>query len=166
MNQEILASAVGSKLHENWAISYRQTNPGEQTRIKTTKDETWILTHGTNEVDILNTNFSDLPLDWQGENLIAGQVAAHLVLGFIEKNGTFFPTDEEYDTMASIVHENWVERNSWIKTPGSGSEHLAVPYSDLPLDEQLKDIAHIKLALATFDELQQTQELSTSNRSL
>ena len=47
--------------------------------IKKSKDEEWNLAHGTDEVDIANCTFEELPSNWQYENLEAGRVAIGLV---------------------------------------------------------------------------------------
>jgi hypothetical protein len=47
--------------------------------MKKSKDEEWTKKHGTDDVDIANTSFADLPSNWKYENLEAAKVAIDLV---------------------------------------------------------------------------------------
>ena len=52
-------------------------------------------------------------------------------------------TNEELKEMASVVHDEWLKRNSWVYDPNYGNPLLAVPFSELSKEEQDKDIAQL-----------------------
>ena len=47
------------------------TPPLYEPRWMTTTDNAWIKLQGSDQVDIANTAYPDLPSDWQAENLAA-----------------------------------------------------------------------------------------------
>ena len=77
--KEALSYALGSDLHEAWRASRIKDDGTFEPRIKKSKDEAWNEAHGTDEVDIANCSFSELPSNWQYENLEAAKVAIDLV---------------------------------------------------------------------------------------
>ena len=125
-NQEIIKKALsyslGSDLHETWRASRKLANGNFEPRIKKSEDETWNANHGTNQVDIANHSFEELPSNWQYENLQA-------------------------DQMASIIHNEWLKRNNWVFNPNYGNPELAVPFEQLSIEEQDKDRAQLAPAI-------------------
>lgn len=79
MNNEVVKEALsyvlGSYLHEAWRAPRKLVDGTFEPRIKESKDEDWNIMHGTNIVDIANCAFSELPSNWQYENLEAAKVA-------------------------------------------------------------------------------------------
>lgn len=126
-----LGMKLGSKLHDSWRATRAIGDGKYEPRIKTTKDEAWIKVHGTSEVDIANTCFEDLPKDWQGENLIAGNEAVDLAFDMVVEDEI---APEKIEELSSKVHDSWLLRNEWAK----GGE-LDVPYVELPESEKAKD---------------------------
>ncbi|OVE78495.1 hypothetical protein BVY00_02625, partial [bacterium G20] len=112
-------------------------------RVKETKDEAWAEAHGTNQVDIANTSYEDLPTDWQAENKAAAEVVVELI---DRANGQIDLNDESVRTsVGDTVHTAWLERNDWAK----GGE-LDKPFGELPSDEQAKDIEQVEIGLGLF----------------
>lgn len=138
--REAAVAALGSAFHENWRQTRKQEDGSFEPRVKETKDKAWIEAHGTNQVDIANTEYEDLPEDWQAEN----KAAAEVVVGIIhEANGQVDLSDEETRTsVGNQVHDAWMSRNDWAK----GGE-LDKPFQDLPADEQAKDIEQVEVGL-------------------
>src|SRR3989344_5653199 len=126
-------TALASTLHENWRKT-RLNDRGEyDPRIKPTRDEVWVEAHGTDQVDIANTAYEDLPVDWQAEN----KAAAEVVVGILdESNGNLdLSNTEARSQVGQTVHKAWLSRNEWAK----GGE-LDKPFEELPPEEQAKDI--------------------------
>ena len=136
--KEALSYSLGSDMHEVWRNSRKRDDGTYEPRIKKSKDEAWNQIHGTDEVDIANCTFEELPSNWQYENLEAGKVAISLVYEKI-LNGEQF-TKEDIDKMASYIHDEWLKRNNWVFDPKYGDPKLAVPYSELSQEEKNKDI--------------------------
>lgn len=153
--REMAIQEVGSRLHDVWRAPRLREDGTYEPREKTTTDEAWIAEHGTNTVDIANTDFQDLPQDWKQENEDAARVLDMLVrreFGF----GWELKDDEGNYTeaahrMAARVHGMWLDRenNAWAK----GGE-LDVPFHELTPGEQAKDLAQVELiyTLAYADE--------------
>jgi hypothetical protein len=142
-----LIQTMAAQLHNNWAEEQRAT--GLTKRIKVLLENgKWINKgdEGDNivqkEQDILNTPYEKLDPHWQAENLAAAEVAVVLASKLPEN-----PSDEDINGAAAEVHEKWIERNDWVKNPEYGDPKLAADYKNLPVEEQAKDIAQIKIAL-------------------
>ena len=134
--KEALSYDLSSDIHEAWRNNRLKEDGTYETRIKRTKDEKWILIHGTNEVDIANCSFEDLPFDWQYENLETSRVAINLVYDKII-NGEKISLKEK-EEMASIIHEEWLRRNEWVYDLKIGNPRLAVPYEYLSNEDKEK----------------------------
>ena len=136
-------AALGSAFHEDWRKTRLNEDGTFEPRVKTTKDEAWIEAQGTDQVDIANTAYEGLPVDWQGEN----KAAAEVVVGvFNERSGNVDLNDP--DTRAAVgeqIHAAWLSRNEWAK----GGD-LDVPFADLPADEQDKDLDQVVVAQRVF----------------
>ena len=52
------------------------------------------------------------------------------------------------EEMASIVHEKWLERNSWVYDKEYWNSTLAQEYAKLPEDEKEKDRVQVRQAIA------------------
>ena len=132
---------LASALHEDWRKTRLQEDGTFEGRVKPTKDEAWIAGHGTDQVDIANTEYVDLPEDWQAEN----KAAAAVIVGILSETPEATDlSDEEHLNMAGEkIHTAWLARNEWAK----GGD-LDVPFKDLPADEQAKDINQLKIALS------------------
>ena len=139
--KEALSYSLGSDMHEAWRNSRKRDDGTYEPRIKKSKDEEWNQIHRTDEVDIANCTFEELPSNWQYENLEAGKVAISLVYEKI-LNGEQF-TKEDIDRMASYIHDEWLKRNNGVFDPNYGDPKLAVPYSELSQEEKDKDIAQL-----------------------
>jgi hypothetical protein len=142
--KEALAYSMASDLHEGWRASRQLDDGTYDPRIKKSNDESWNAIHGTDEVDIANSSFKELPSNWQYENLEAAKVVINLVYDRIVNGETFTP--EEIEDMAAIIHEEWVKRNDWVKDPNNGNPILAGSYEQLPEEEKEKDKKQINIA--------------------
>ena len=141
-----LSYALGSDLHEAWREPRKKEDGTYEPRIKKSKDEAWNASHGTDEVDIANCSFEQLPSNWQYENLEAARVAIELVYDKTISGEAFMPT--EIEQMASVIHDEWLKRNDWVFNPEYGDPKLAVPYAQLSQEEQDKDKAQLGPAQA------------------
>jgi len=112
-------------LHDRWR-KRRRTTTGFEPRIKITTDQDWIKAHNDQtEVDIANTSFDELPVDWQRENIVSAEVA----LSKIE--------DALY-----LLHDRWLDRNFESATP-----EQKIQYSRLPNGEKEEDIQILYAAI-------------------
>ena len=148
-NQDLVKLALsydlGSDLHEAWRASRRLEDGTFKPRVKKSKDEEWNAIHGTDEVDIANCSFEDLPSNWQYENLEAAKVVIDLVF---DKTIAGKKIDkEDIEEMASVIHEKWLERNSWVFDPNYGNPNLAVSYDSLSEEEKKKDRDQLEPAI-------------------
>ena len=139
------AEKMGSYLHEEWRKTRLKEDGTYEPRIKKSKDSEWIQKHGTDEVDIANTKFEDLPSDWQYENLEAAKVAVDLVYEKVSSGEEISP--EMIENLSSVVHEKWLERNDRVYNLNYWNPILTQPYNALPEDEKVKDRAQILLAI-------------------
>lgn len=141
-----LSYALGSDLHEAWRAPRKLEDGTFEPRIKKSKDEAWNESHGTDEVDIANCSFEQLPSNWQYENLEAARVAIEQVYDKTMAGEQIMP--EELEQMAAKIHEEWLKRNSWVYDSNFGDPKLAVPYEQLSKEEQDKDKAQVGPAQA------------------
>lgn len=141
-----LAYDLGSDLHEAWRAPRKKADGTYEPRIKKSKDSSWNESHGTDQVDIANCSFKELPSNWQYENLEAARVAIELVYGKTMSEQQI--TEEEFEMMASTIHDEWLKRNSWVFDENYGDPKLAVPYSKLTKEEQEKDKAQLLPAIS------------------
>ena len=147
--KEHFIETMGASFHEVWRKNYAADpkNIDEdgkvKPRIRPTKDKEWIEAHGgIKEVDIYYTPFKDLPLDRKKNNLDAAKVVIDLVYDKVMAGEEI--TSEMTEEMASVVHDAWMERNSWEK---ESRPHLFVPYNELPEEEKAKDRDQILQAI-------------------
>lgn len=144
--KELLSYSMGSDLHEVWRAGRKLEDGTYEPRIKKTKDQAYIDAHGgNNEVDIANLSFAELPSDWQFENLEAAKVAINQVYDVMM--GDTPVTKEQIEAMSSVVHEEWLKRNSWVFNPQNGNPDQAKPYQELSPEEKAKDRDQIKAAM-------------------
>ena len=142
-----LSYSLGSDLHEAWRAPRKREDGTFESRIKKSKDEAWNASHGTNEVDIANCSFEELPSNWQYENLEAARVAIELVYDKTISNEQFTP--DEIEKMASVIHDEWLKRNDYVfgSVEQGGRPDLAVPYEQLSPEEKDKDKAQLGPAI-------------------
>ena len=143
--KEALSYALGSDLHEAWRAPRKKEDGSYEPRMKKSKDLAWNEKHGTDDVDIANCSFSELPLNWQFENLEAARVVINLVYDKVMANEQI--SVEELEHMAEVIHNEWLKRNSWVYDPNYGNPKLAVPYAELEKEEQDKDKAQLLPAI-------------------
>ncbi len=141
-----LSYALGSDLHEAWRTPRKLEDGTFEPRIKKSKDAAWNESHGTDEVDIANCSFEQLPSNWQYENLEAAKVAIEQVYDKTMAGEPIMPA--ELEQMGANIHEEWLKRNSWVYDPNYGDPKLAVPYEQLSKEEQEKDKAQVGPAQA------------------
>lgn len=144
--KELLSYSMGSDLHEVWRAGRKLEDGTYEPRIKKTKDKAYIDAHGgNNEVDIANLSFAELPSDWQFENLEAAKVAINQVYDVMM--GDTPVTKEQIEAMSSVVHDEWLKRNSWVFDLEYGNPDQAKPYQELSAEEKAKDRNQIKEAM-------------------
>ena len=146
-HKDAIVQDTASAAHDAWAADFHKSNGKGAQRVKKTKDAAWIKANGTDEVDIANTKFKDLPSDWQKENLEGAKSAydaLHKVYGSNKKAGGFAkPSD--LDKASSHVHDKWLERNgSWAP------EHQKVKFNKLSTEEKDKDRMFVDAALRSY----------------
>lgn len=142
--KESAISALAGQLHDEWRAPRIKEDGSYEPRIKKTEDQEWIAEHGTDEVDIANTAFPELPADWRAENQAAAETVMDLVFQ-AAKNGR--PLDDAFIEEASAqVHDKWLERNGeWAP------EELKKPFAELPEKEKEKDRVQVRKAIETFE---------------
>lgn len=146
MAKNYFAESMWSDLHEEWRKTRLQEDWTYEPRWKKSKDQEWTERHWTDDVDIANTSFADLPSNWKYENLEATKVAIELVFDLVVKWEEI--TEEMIGEMATIVHEKWLERNQRVFDKEYGNPVLAQEYAKLPEEEKEKDRVQVRQAIA------------------
>jgi hypothetical protein len=166
--KKILGYEVGSRLHEAWRATRGEEKTarlGREPRWKKTKDAAFIskaqasdvvkVDGETVEVDIANMSFEELPSDWQKDNLEAGLTATRLVMNEIGKEGSIGVqqllalTSEQLEKLGDAIHEAWMQRTE----KGDWNAAQFVPYSELPREEQEKDLDHVRVVMQALREV-------------
>ena len=165
--KKLLGYEVGSRLHEGWRESRNvdeQARLGREPRWKKTKDQMFISQAKESEVvrigevvevDIANMTFTELPEDWQKENLEAGLAVTRLTMGSLSREGSIGIEEllslsaEEAEKLGDGVHEAWMARTE----KADWNAEQFVPYSELPRSEQEKDLLHVRAALTVIREV-------------
>jgi hypothetical protein len=125
-----LASKVASQLHGIWQENLKLVNGKFEPRLKIVQDKAWISKHdGLQRVDIANSNYIDLPREWQRENFLAAKSAVLIIAKQLCENGLI-----DFEKAAALVHQEWLERNG---TQARESQKLA--YNQLTESEKDKD---------------------------
>jgi hypothetical protein len=137
--REAKASEMAAKLHEDWRQTRLREDGSYEPRVKETADKAWVEAHGTDQVDIASTAYSDLPKDWQSENRTAARVVYDLIDN-PDTRGMVISAPENPSPVGQRVHEAWLGRNDW-----AASGDLGVPFDELPPDEQAKDIRQVDI---------------------
>lgn len=139
-----LVTQLGSVLHDEWRAPRKQEDGTFESRAKKTKDQAWAEKHGSDEVDIANTDYANLPEDWKGENKISAEVAMDEIYKAIE-NGQELNADL-IEQASEVIHIKWLERNgSWAPVEQNK------PYAELSEEEKEKDRVIIKRAIEIFN---------------
>lgn len=133
--------AVADRLHEVWRAPRRLPGAGHEPRIKTTTDQAWARRHGTDQVDIANTRYKDLPADWQKENKESATLAVRLV-NDARKHGVDPKREEFMESASKSVHDAWLRRNGEWAPP-----EQKLPYHKLSEVEKEKDRVVVRAAL-------------------
>ncbi|MFZ4648295.1 MAG: hypothetical protein ACOYMB_01515 [Patescibacteria group bacterium] len=122
-----MINSLANLMHESWRQGrFNVQENNYEPRLKDVKDEEWIIAHGgAKEVDIANTPFSELPLDWQEENYLSAKVAT-----------------EKLEEVLYLIHDKWLDRND-----NYASGEQKTQYSRLPNEEKLKDLDILKEAI-------------------
>jgi hypothetical protein len=133
---------AAGRLHDHWRSPRRLTTGGYEPRLKTTTDASWIDRHGTDQVDIANTRWKELPADWQKENKASASVAVK-VAADARKQGVDLRSGEFMEFASEKVHIAWLERNGeWAPA------EQRLPYAELSEAEKEKDRVVVRTALS------------------
>jgi len=138
---------VASQLHQQWREGRKNPDGTYEPRWKKVKDNAFIETvlatknlpanikvvDGEVQLDIANTSFDDLCLDYQIENFEAAQIALEVA--------KIKYTRAEAGKVGKIIHDEWLERNGWAK----GSD-LDVEFEELIFSEKVKDLIQYEIA--------------------
>ena len=94
---------MGADLHKKWQENFRaaQKAAGKvppYERMKTTTDQDWIDKNGTDQIDIANTSFSELPVDKQEDNSTAADVAVAAVANH----------GKDREAAGAEIHDKWL----------------------------------------------------------
>lgn len=168
---ELHATLLASRLHESWASGIR--SKGVTERLKNTTDEVWKKNNKSEKVDILNTEFSDLPNDWKKENYLSAESAMKSIYLGLD---SYTLLDDQIESIADSVHKAWIERRKaegfnkarydFLASIGNKSllpkenqeylekwgwaRPLMEDYGNLPEDEKQKDRDVVKAAIEVF----------------
>ena len=134
--------------YNKWRNTRKRLDGTYEPKWKESTDDKWNKEHGTNRVDIANSEYEDLPRNRQYERMAAASVAIDLVLDWIESWEIITP--EMIEKMSSVIHDKWLERR--IDTGELLDSSLAEPYENLSEKEKEKDRNHIYIAIQIIKE--------------
>lgn len=126
---------VAAQAHDKWREERKRDDGSYEPREKDTTDKKWAKEKGAEKVDIANTDYKDLPEDWQAENKQGAESAVRAVK---EHGG-------DVEAASEAVHDDWVNRHKdeeWAKEAG-----LLEPYDKLTEEEKEKDREFVRAAL-------------------
>ena len=123
-NIERLRHEIAADIHKIWVLN----NPGPQMRCPNGGRASQGKCSNEEQIDIA-VDYDNLTPFWQGANNKAVDVAL--------KAYTLFPDNR--DGAGNYIHEEWMKNNDWER---SSRPQLFVPFSELPVDEQEKDLKH------------------------
>jgi hypothetical protein len=126
--EEAKVKEIASLIHEEWRKDFQATKGQYTERIKDCSDGTTCN---------INQPFNKLHYDWQRENLASARSALYAI--------NLYPKNRAY--AADHVHEGWMVRNP--KCDYNKEQH--VPYDNLPLKEQQKDLLVVDIAQRVHD---------------
>ena len=133
MNKSEIIQKVASVFHEKWRENRLQKDGNYKSMIEKSEDEDRNIIYWTDQVDIANTKFENLPLNRKYENLQAAQVVVNLVYDKVVNWEEI--NSEMLEEMAEIVHNKWLERN-WMEW---SFDFQRVSYDQLSEEEKAKD---------------------------
>ena len=137
MEVNVMIDMVASDAHDNWRAPRRIQGTNEyEARTKKTNDAKWIVLHGTDQVDISNTAYPDLPSDWQAENRVSAEIAIREITAAKKID------EQTVEMIASLIHDEWIKRNGGWATP-----ELKGSYGELSEAEKEKDRFYVKRAI-------------------
>lgn len=145
--REELTDELASRLHNEWRAPRLRDDGFYEERPKQVRDDQeWIAEHGTDQVDIANTDYRDLPLDYRRENQESAKVALPLALD--EYLAGRDPARAGFVEDASEqVHIAWLDRNRDWAPPDQ-----SLPYSRLSEEEKEKDRVVVRAAVDLINE--------------
>ncbi len=96
----------------------------------------------TRVIDIANTPYDQFSEYWKDQNRGGAEYLVSLLdeIGPEEISSLDLDDPEVRQKFGSLIHENWISRNEWVKHPEWGNPDLAKPFEELAPDEQQKDI--------------------------
>ena len=106
-----------------------------------TSDRAWIAKNGTDEVDIANTNYENLPADCRKEIEASASVAVGVTADGL-RSGQRVSESAFVESASAKVHEAWVKRND-----ASAPPEQRLPYAQLSEAEKAKDRVFVLKAL-------------------
>jgi hypothetical protein len=133
--------ALASHMHDEWRAPRRLEDGSYEPRPKKTTDRAWVAKNGTDEVDIANTDYKDLPADWKKENEDSATVAVGLTADGL-RSGQRVSESEFVESASAKVHDAWLERNGEWAPP-----EQQLPYDKLSEPEKAKDRVFVLKAL-------------------
>ncbi|MFD0364791.1 hypothetical protein ACFQZZ_25410 [Nocardia sp. GCM10030253] len=138
-----LIGRLASRLHETWRLTKIRPNGTYKPRPKPTEDPEWIARHGTNQADISNTPFEELPRDLQWDNQESARVAVELVLSEL-RAGRDPGRHDFIEEASSKIHDEWLIRNRRTATDEQQTSYADLPEEQKQLD---RDVFHAGLNL-------------------
>lgn len=153
-----LVQRLAAAFHDEvWKEQFRSEHH-ETTRPKSlnlTQDTGWLQdTENRNrltadgKIDILNTDFADLPPSWQSENTAAASFVIDRLLEVYESGGlSALAREGLVEELAAEVHDIWLVRNEEY-----ASKEQQQAYAALPRTEQLKDREQVERGIKLLQE--------------
>lgn len=115
-------------------------------------------------IDIANTPYNEYSEYWKEQNRGGAEFLIKLLdeRGADVLSGLDLSDEKVREEYGALIHDNWLERNQWVKDPEYGNPILAKPYTELPASEQQKDIDQ----LAVMQEWLKKQDRPKSDKEL
>ena len=105
-------------------------------------------------IDIANQPYNEYSEYWKEQN----RGGAEFLIKLIDERGADviagldLEDEKTRGEYGGLIHENWLERNEWVKDPNYGDPVLAKPFAELPEVEQQKDIDQLAVTQKWLEE--------------
>lgn len=109
-------------------------------------------------IDIANSPYNEYSEYWKEQN----RGGAEFLVALLDERGADALSNLDLsDEVArseygSLIHDNWISRNEWVKDPNYGNPDQAKPFDELSPQEQQKDIDQLGVLQKWLSEQPQT----------
>lgn len=138
--QSIPESAIARLLHDTWRREEQEKNLPASAYVRATRDEQWITDHKTGSVNLLETEYPNLPGDLQSEY----KMSAAAIHATLSQEGVAIDLHDAStkQRIGQAMHDHWLAHHPWAK-----NGVLDTPFEGLPQDIQEVYLRNVRTVL-------------------